>query len=257
MILIDIGNTNIVFAVSNNDKIKKISRIDTNKETKILIKNVNKIIKNFLDKNFFKNSKKFAVISSVVPHIYIHIIKILKIYKIKVITLKPKDVLSYLKIDYNLNEIGADRIANSVAVINSKILNSIVIDFGTVTTFEVLKNGRFLGGLIFPGIELSKNTLIKKTSLLKNAQIIKTHKVVAKNTKHSIQSGFYWGYISVINGIIKKIIDEKKFKPKIILTGGLAKKFKNDIKPQPIVNLNLTLEGLQVIGSLYYAKNKH
>ena len=112
MILIDIGNTNIVFAVSNNNKIKKISRIDTNKETKILIKNVNKIIKNFLDKNFFKNSKKFAVISSVVPHIYIHIIKILKIYKIKVITLKPKDVLSYLKIDYNLNEIGADRIAN-------------------------------------------------------------------------------------------------------------------------------------------------
>jgi len=114
-----------------------------------------------------------------------------------------------------------------------------------------------LGGLIFPGIELSKNTLIKKTSLLKNAQIIKTHKVVAKNTKHSIQSGFYWGYISVINGIIKKIIDEKKFKPKIILTGGLAKIFKNDIKPKPIVNSKLTLEGLQVIGTIYYAKNKH
>ena len=257
MILIDIGNTNIVFAVSNNNKIKKISRIDTNKETKILIKNVNKIIKNFLDKNFFKNSKKFAVISSVVPHINTHIIKILNSYKIKICVLKPKDVLSYLKIDYNLSEIGADRIANSVAVINSKIENSIVIDFGTATTFEVLRNGRFLGGLIFPGIELSKNTLIKKTSLLKNAQIIKTHMVVAKNTKASIQSGFYWGYISAINGIIKKIIDEKKFKPKIILTGGLAKIYKNDIKPKPIVNSNLTLEGLQVIGSLYYAKNKH
>ena len=252
MILIDIGNTNIVFAVSNNNKIKKISRIDTNKETNIFIKNINKIIKNFL-----KNSKKFAVISSVVPHINTHIIKILNSYKIKTCVLKPKDVLSYLKIDYNLNEIGADRIANSVAVINSKIKNSIVIDFGTATTFEVLKNGRFLGGLIFPGIELSKNSLIKKTSLLKNTQIIKTKRVVAKNTKDSIQSGFYWGYISVINGIIKKIIDEKKFKPKIILTGGLAKIYKNDIKPKPIVNSNLTLEGLQVIGSLYYAKNKH
>ena len=114
-----------------------------------------------------------------------------------------------------------------------------------------------MGGLIFPGIELSKNTLIKKTSLLKNTQIIKTQMVVAKNTKDSIQSGFYWGYISVINGIIKKIIDEKKFKPKIILTGGLAKIYKNDIKPRPIVNSNLTLEGLQVIGSIYYAKNKH
>ena len=183
MILIDIGNTNIVFAVSNNNKIKKISRIDTNKETNIFIKNVNKIIKNFLDKNFLKNSKKFAVISSVVPHINTHIIKILNSYKIKTCVLKPKDVLSYLKIDYNLNEIGADRIANSVAVINSKIQNSIVIDFGTATTFEVLKNGRFLGGLIFPGIESSKNSLIKKTSLLKNTQIIKTQMVVAKNTK--------------------------------------------------------------------------
>ena len=252
MILIDIGNTNIVFALSDNNKIKKISRIDTNKETNIFIKNVNRIIKNFL-----KNSKKFAVISSVVPHINTHIIKILNSYKIKTCVLKPKDVLSYLKIDYNLNEIGADRIANSVAVINSKIKNSIVIDFGTATTFEVLKNGRFLGGLIFPGIELSKNSLIKKTSLLKNTKIIKTQIVVAKNTKDSIQSGFYWGYISVINGIIKKIIDEKKFKPKIILTGGLAKIYKNDIKPRPIVNSKLTLEGLQVIGSLYYAKNKH
>ena len=221
MILIDIGNTNIVFAVSNNNKIKKISRIDTNKETNIFIKNVNRIIKNFL-----KNSKKFAVISSVVPHINSHIIKILNSYKIKTYVLKPKDLLSYLKIDYNLNEIGADRIANSVAVINSKIQNSIVIDFGTATTFEVLKNGRFLGGLIFPGIELSKNSLIKKTSLLKNTQIIKTQMVVAKNTKDSIQSGFYWGYISVINGIIKKIIDERKFKPKSFLQEGWQKYIK-------------------------------
>ena len=256
MILIDVGNTNIVFAVSNNNKIKKISRIETNKETIMFDKNFNKIIKNFIDENFLKNSK-FAVISSVVPQINTHLIKKLKTYKIKTYVLKPADVLSYLKIDYNLNEIGADRIANSVAVINSKIQNSIVIDFGTATTFEVLKNGSFLGGLIFPGIELSKNTLIKKTSLLKNAKIIKTHKVVATTSKDSIQSGFYWGYISVINGIIKKIINEKKFKPKIILTGGLAKIFKNDIKPKPIVNSNLTLEGLQVIGSLYYAKNKH
>ena len=256
MILIDVGNTNIVFAVSNNNKIIKISRIDTKKETNIFVEKVNKIIKKLLYKNFLKHTK-FAVISSVVPSINTHIIKILKIYKIKVFVLKPKDVLSYLKIDYNLNEIGADRIANSAAVIDYKIQNSIVIDFGTATTFEVLKKNRFLGGLIFPGIELSKSTLIKKTSLLKNAKIAKTRKAVAKTTKNSIQSGFYWGYVFAINGIIKKITKEKNFKPTIILTGGLAKIFKNDIKPKPIINSNLTLEGLQVIGSLYYAKKKY
>ena len=256
MILIDVGNTNIVFAVSDNKKIKDIKRIDTNKETKSFNKIVSKIIKNYLNLNYLKNSKT-AIISSVVPSINSHIIKILKLYKIKMYVLKPKDMFPHLKIDYDLNEIGADRIANSVAVINYKIKNSIVIDFGTATTFEVLKNNRFLGGLIFPGIELSKSTLIKNTSLLKNTQIAKTRKAVAKTTMKSIQSGFYWGYVFAINGIIKKITKEKKFKPKIILTGGLAKIFKNDIKPRPIVNSNLTLEGLQVIGSLYYEKNKY
>ena len=256
MILIDVGNTNIVFAISTNKKIKKINRVDTNLKINNFNKIVSKIIESFLNENYLKNSK-FAIIASVAPYINTSLIKILKIYKIQVYVLKPRDVLSYLKIDYNLDEIGADRIANSVAVINNKIKNSIVIDFGTATTFEVLKNGQFLGGLIFPGIELSKSNLIKNTSLLKNTHIAKTRNVVAKSTKISIQSGFYWGYVSAINGIIKKIINEKKFKPKIILTGGLAKIFKNDIKPKPIVNSNLTLEGLQVIGSLYYAKNKH
>jgi len=256
MILIDVGNTNIVFAVSTNNKIKKINRIETNQKFNNFNNIVSKIIKNFLKEDYLKNSK-IAIISSVVPKINSSIVKILKIYKIKVYILNPKDVMSYLKIDYNLKEIGADRIANSIAVINNKIKNSIVIDFGTATTFEVLKNGTFLGGLIFPGIELSKNILIKKTSLLKNTKITKTRKVVAKTSINSIQSGFYWGYVFAINGIIKKISKEKKFKPTIILTGGLAKIFKNDIKPKPIVNSLLTLEGLQIIGSLYYAKNKN
>ena len=255
MILIDVGNTNIVFAVSVNKKIKNIKRVDTNKKIKSINKIISNIIKIYLNLNYLKNSK-VAIISSVVPHLNSQIIKILEFYKIKVYLLKSKDILQYLKIDYNINEIGADRIANSLAVINCKIKNSIVIDFGTATTFEVIKNSRFLGGLIFPGIELSKSTLIKKTSLLKNIQISKTKASVAKTTKKSIQSGFYWGYIFAINGIIKKITKEKKFKPRIILTGGLAKIFKNDIKPKPVINSNLTLEGLQVIGSLYYAKNK-
>ena len=255
MILIDVGNTNIVFAVSVNKKIKNIKRVDTNKKIKSINKIISNIIKIYLNLNYLKNSK-VAIISSVVPHLNSQIIKILKLYKIKVYQLKSKDILPYLKIDYNINEIGADRIANSLAVINCKIKNSIVIDFGTATTFEVIKNSRFLGGLIFPGIELSKTTLITKTSLLKNTQISKTRAAVAKTTKKSIQSGFYWGYIFAINGIIKKITKEKKFKPRIILTGGLAKIFKNDIKPKPVINSNLTLEGLQVIGSLYYAKKK-
>ena len=106
MILIDIGNTNIVFAVSNNNKIKKISRIDTNVETIMFVKNVNKIIKNFLDKKFLKNSK-FAVISSVVPNINTHLIKILKNL---LLFMKYGLILMKLKIYENLMKIGNNKI---------------------------------------------------------------------------------------------------------------------------------------------------
>ena len=254
MILIDIGNTNIVFAVSSNKIIKNIIRIESSQSINQLNTSIKKIIKNFkIIKKL--DSPNIAVISSVVPSLNKLIIKILKINKINELLLKSKNILPFLKIDYNLKEIGADRIANSIAIINKNISNSIVIDFGTATTFEVIKDNVFSGGLIFPGINLSKNSLIKNTSLLKNTDVIKTKFIVAKNTKDAIRSGFYWGYVFAINGMIKKIINEKKFTPQIILTGGLANIFKNDIRPKSIIKPNLTLEGLQIIGLRYYVKN--
>ena len=253
MILIDIGNTNIVFAVSSNKVLKNIIRIESNQNIKKLNISIKKIIKNLI-KIQKLDIPNIAVISSVVPVLNKPIIKILKINKISELLLQPRSILPFLKIDYNINEIGSDRIANSIAVINKNIKNSIVIDFGTATTFEVIKEGIFSGGLIFPGINLSKNALINNTSLLKNTDVVKTKNIVAKNTKDAIRSGFYWGYVFAINGIIKKITNEKKFKPKIILTGGLANIFKNDIRPKPIIKPNLTLEGLQIIGLQYYVK---
>jgi len=253
VILIDIGNTNIVFAVSSNKVLKNIIRIESNQNIKKLNISIKKIIKNLI-KIQKLDIPNIAVISSVVPVLNKPIIKILKINKISELLLQPRSILPFLKIDYNINEIGSDRIANSIAVINKNIKNSIVIDFGTATTFEVIKEGIFSGGLIFPGINLSKNALINNTSLLKNTDVVKTKNIVAKNTRDAIRSGFYWGYVFAINGIIKKITNEKNFKPKIILTGGLANIFKNDIRPKPIIKPNLTLEGLQIIGLQYYVK---
>ena len=255
MILIDIGNTNIVFAVSSNNLLKKIKRIKTIENKTKLKTLINNIIMDYIRTKRLDNCN-VAIISSVVPNLNSLINNILNKNSINGFLIKPKDIILFLKIKYNLKEIGADRLANSIAVIKNKIINSIVIDFGTATTFEVIKNNIFLGGVIFPGINLSKNTLIKQTSLLKNTNIIKTNKVVANNTKKSIQSGFYWGYLFAINALIKKISKENNFKPKIILTGGLANIYKNDIKPKPIVRPNLTLEGLKIIGSIKYAKKK-
>ncbi len=255
MILIDIGNTNIVFAISSNNSLKKIRRISTDQDKNKLIRLINNIIINYIETKRLDNYA-IAIISSVVPELNFLINNILKKNSIKGLLISSKEAIPFLKINYNLKEIGADRLANSIAIVKNKISNSIVIDFGTATTFEVIKNKTFLGGLIFPGVNLSKNTLIKHASLLKNTEITKSKKVIANNTQKSIQSGFYWGYLLAINGLIKKITQENKFKPKIILTGGLANIFKNDIKPKPIIRPNLTIEGLQIIGSVYYAKKK-
>ena len=177
MILIDIGNTNIVFAVSANNLIKKIIRINT-KQNKIKLKTlINSIIVNYSSIKRLDNNK-IAIISSVVPSLNYLIINILKKNLIKGLIITSKDILPFLKINYNLKEIGADRLANSTAIIINKISNSIVIDFGTATTFEVIKNNIFLGGIIFPGINLSKNTLINEASLLKNTTVMKTRELL-------------------------------------------------------------------------------
>ena len=247
MIVIDIGNTETVIGLYLKKKLIKIDRIISSISINNFEKKFNKYFQ--LHKKLLSNNEnKLCVISSVVPKLTKIILKNVKKESFKFFKVKGDSAYNKFKINYDLNQIGADRIANSVAVIESKISDSIVIDFGTATTFEVVKNRVFVGGLIFPGINLSKESLVKKASLLKDAKIIKTQKIIANNTINSIQSGFYWGYIFAINGIIKKIIKEQKFKPKIVLTGGLANIYKNQIQPKAIVKQNLTLEGLRIIG---------
>ena len=154
-----------------------------------------------------------------------------------------------IRINYKLNQIGSDRIANFVSVYDKKIANCIIVDFGTATTFDVIKNNQYFGGLIFPGINLSMNSLINSTELLKRSNISKVKKIIARDTVSSIKSGFYFGYLHAINGILKQIINENKFKPKIYITGGLGKIFKEKIDYNPIYKEHLTLEGIRIIGN--------
>ena len=136
-------------------------------------------------------------------------------FKFHIIT--AKNIPFNIKINYNLNQIGSDRLANFIYVYSKKIKNCIIIDFGTATTFDVIKNNEYFGGLIFPGINLSMSSLIKSAELLKPSKISKSKKVVNRNTSASIQSGFYFGYLHAINGIIKQIKKENNFKPKKII----------------------------------------
>ncbi len=251
MIVIDVGNTNIVFGLYSNENLKKVLRVNTEKNKVKRQKKISKFLKTNT-KIFKELDNKICILSSVVPSINMEIKNyfIKNKFKFRVINIKKNPLRE--KINYNINQIGSDRVANYAYVYSKKIKNCVIVDFGTATTFDVIKNNKYLGGLIFPGINLSMDTLIKNAELLKKTKISKAKKIVNNNTNLSLQSGFYFGYLHAINGIIKQIRKENNFIPKIIITGGLGKIFKDKIFFKPIYIENLTLEGIRQIGKKYY-----
>jgi type III pantothenate kinase len=250
MIVIDIGNTNVVIGIVSRQKIKKIIRLST-KEKKLTIK-LKKYF-SLLDLTKYNLDFRICIISSVSLVPEKEIMNFFKTLHFKLLNIKATNIPKTIKFNYNYNQLGADRIANTFAAIKKYGKNSLVVDFGTATTFDVVIDSAYEGGLISPGINISHDALVSNAFKLNKILISKVSKVVGKGTRSSMQSGFYWGYVSLINGIIQKIIIEKKFKPKIIITGGLAKIFETQIKYKTYYEPNLTLEGLYLIGKLKYA----
>ena len=247
MIVIDVGNTNIVIGVYLKKKLSKVLRLNTEKNKK----KFKFEFESFLQSNkriLFNSKNKTCVLSSVVPSLNIFIKKIFIKKNFQFYVVNPKTIPIDTKINYNLNQIGSDRVANYIAIHNKKISDCIIIDFGTATTFDVIKNNQYFGGLIFPGLKLSMNSLVSGTELLKKSKISKTKKIIARDTISSIKAGFYFGYLHAINGTLKQIILENKFKPKIYITGGFGEIFRDKILFKPIYNKYLTLEGIRVIG---------
>ena len=236
IILGDIGNTETkICLVKNNKIIKKILLPSTGKKIHILKKHLKKI-------NFSKLEK--ILFCSVVPSTF----KELKNYfkkktKIRCYELKELNLRSILKIDVNYKQVGSDRLANSISVYE-KDKNFIILDFGTATTFDVLIGKNYKGGIISPGINLSLNTLSDKASLIPKINLKKMLKVIGKDTKSAVRSGFFWGYAGLIDNIINLIKKETKKTFKVIITGGFSKLFKNSIKTKVKQDSDITINGL-------------
>ena len=240
----DIGNTTtkICLIEIKTFKIKKIIYFNSNKisSKKFLNNKLKKIIKT-------KSISKVALFSSVVPKYQSILKKFLKrIYKIKLREIKEKNINKIVKINIkNKNQVGSDRIANSVGAYKKYKANCIVLDFGTATTFDVVtKKGIYNGGIIAPGINLSIKNLTSSADQIPNFQIKKQKKIIGKNTLEALRSGFYWGYLGLINNIILKIEKETKKKFKIIFTGGYADFFKTSIIRPFEIDKNITIYGI-------------
>ena len=237
----DIGNTNIkICKVNNRHKIIKTYLFET--KNSFLELQLNKKLNNIITNNICNK----VLFSSVVPKVYKKILKIFKKKKLIVYEIKKLNLKKIMKFKIKkYSQLGSDRIANSVGAYYKYNSNCIIIDFGTATTFDVIKkNGIYDGGIIAPGIRLSIENLFTSTALLPMFKLSKYPKNYGKDTKQALSSGFFWGYEGLINNIIKKIIKKNGINFKIVLTGGYSYLFKNRLIRNAKIENNITMQGI-------------
>ena len=256
ILTVDIGNTNTVFGIYNGEKLVYKFRIQsihdktTDEYASLLL--------TLLERNQVNVSMlKGAVIGSVVPQLQYTFTRMIKKY-LNIDALLVNSELKTgitMQVD-NPKEVGADRIANAVACVAKYGTPCIVIDFGTATTFDIVNSeGAYIGGIICPGIMLASKMLRSNTAQLPEVSIKKPVSVIGKNTVHHIQSGIYFGYLEMINGLLRRVLNEEfsnNSKVNVIITGGLGNDISHDMELSTIYEPNLTLDGLMLI----YNKNR-
>ncbi|ADG81113.1 type III pantothenate kinase [Thermincola potens] len=253
LLVLDVGNTNIVLGVFEGANLLNSWRIATDKQKTVDEYGVQ--IRVLFDYSGVKPQKiKDVIISSVVPPVT----PILEGMAKKYFNAKPMvvgpGIKTSISIKYdNPREVGADRIVNAVAARALYKGPLIVVDFGTATTFcAISESGEYLGGAIAPGVGISMEALFTRAAKLPRVELIRPKNVIGKNTVSSMQSGIFYGFVGQVDGIIKRIKEEMGADAYVVATGGLAELIGRESRMIDVVNKNLTLEGLRII----YERNK-
>lgn len=252
VLVIDVGNTNIVIGIYKDDELYYHWRINTHKqqtedEYGLLMKGL------FREQGVAPEDIEGIMISSVVPSLMMSLENMCTKYFGHTPLVVGPGIRTSLSIQYdNPKEVGADRIVNAVAALIEHEPPLIIIDFGTATTFcYINEQGVYAGGVITPGIHVSTEALYEHASKLPRIDLKWTNQVVGKNTVASMQSGILYGYVGQVDGIVKKIIEQTGSKSKVLATGGLAELIASHSEYIERVDPFLTLKGLYHI----YKKN--
>lgn len=242
ILTIDIGNTTTKFGVFESDKLIKRHIIPT-----IRSKTADEIYESLQGElNYIFSG---VIISSVVPELNESFTKLSENHFNSNVIFVNHDFDWGFKIIYNPPEnVGIDRLIAAFAAVQKYGKPCIVCDFGTATNIEVVnKQGEYIGGIITAGMNLLADSLHARTSKLPKIELRKPEKTIGDSTVSAIQSGVYFGYIGLVDGIVKRMIDELGEKPKVIGTGGLVNLIAETSKMVKIVDENLLLDGLHLI----------
>ncbi len=254
IICIDIGNTNIKYAIYDGADLKFSFRVATN--LKKTSDEYGALLTSMLSTQGVKAEDiTGGILSSVVPSLDYTIDKMCEIY----LHISPLHVAPGLKSGLNIRcddtrEVGADRIVNCVSAIVSygEGVPMIVVDFGTATTFNIISaNNEFIGGVIAPGIKGSLDSLVNGTAKLPRVEIEAPDSVIAKNTVTNMQAGIVFGFAGLVEYIVKRIKKELKAPVvKTIATGGFSNVIAKEIEGIDVVDKLLTLKGLKYLYDL-------
>ncbi|MBR6728976.1 MAG: type III pantothenate kinase [Clostridia bacterium] len=250
LFVIDVGNTNIVLGFYKGTELIASYRMATDKNKSS--DEIGLFFSHILANAGIKpEDVKDVIISSVVPPIMHALVNASRKYLDKYpIIIQPAGMPLGLNIlTDNPGELGADRLVNAYAAHKIYKSAAIIIDFGTATTFcAVTSGGNYLGGVIYPGLKISMDALVEKTSKLPRVEILRPMTVIGKNTVHSMQSGIVYGYAGMVDAIVRRMKSElAESDIRVVATGGLSKLIADVSEEITDINANLTLEGLRLI----------
>jgi len=246
LLVVDVGNTNVVLGIYRGDQLVNSWRLATARERTF---DEYGILARQLIGDELYDGLEGAILASVVPPLNTSMAAMIrKYFDVEVLFVEP-GVKTGIAIHVdNPQEVGADRIVNAVAAHAAHGGPVIIVDFGTATTFDVVTaDARYVGGVIAPGINISAEALFARASRLPRVEIRRPATVVGTNTVVNMQSGLYFGYLGLVDGILARIKREVPGVKRVIATGGLATLFESDSEHIDETDSELTLKGLKII----------
>jgi type III pantothenate kinase len=252
LLAIDVGNTNIVVGVCVAGRLARTFRVTspqswTADDAGLLIRNL--LMQAGLRTDQLARVSGGAVLCSVVPSLTAPLEDCLRdLFGEAPVVVSAHSTLGLEILYRDPYSVGGDRLADAIAVLRHYRTPAIVVDLGTATTFDVIDDGgRYLGGVIAPGVMTAAADLVRRAARLAAVELVIPSEVVGRSTEESLQSGIIYGAAGQVDGIVRRIISERRFEPIVIATGGLAQLVAQVSETVHIVDEALTLKGLLAV----------